>query len=57
MEHTTTIATKPAAGHGDIDGWTVTCQCGERAAFSVYALAEEHGLGHVAYMARKAARA
>ena len=50
--HQTTIETKDASGNGDIDGFKVTCSCGDVAYWSLQTMADSYANSHVAYMER-----
>lgn len=52
--HLTTITPKAASGNGDLDGFTVTCSCGDRASWSIESMARGYARDHVAYMEAKA---
>ena len=58
---TTTHTLSPVTFHeatedGALDGWRISCSCGERAGFSIKAMTERHGRDHLAYFARKEAQ-
>lgn len=42
-----------AAEPGGLDGWSISCSCGERASFSIKSMTEKHGRDHLAYFARQ----
>jgi hypothetical protein len=47
------ITEHPATEAGALDGYAVSCSCGERASFSIRSMTEKHGRDHLAYFARK----
>lgn len=55
-QHVITITPHEAREAGALDGFDVDCShCGYVGGSSLRVLAEEHGRGHVAYMAKKEA--
>lgn len=53
--HTATIITKAATGNGDLDGFAVTCTCGDVSTWSLPTLAASHKASHEAWHARQSA--
>lgn len=50
--YSTSVAPKAASGHGDIDGFTVTCTCGDESTWSLPAMANNHARDHEDWHAR-----
>lgn len=51
--YTVTITPKPATGNGDIDGFSITCTCGNVAGLSLKTMATQYAADHEAWHARK----
>ena len=51
--HTTSVAPKQATGSGDLDGFSVSCTCGDRATWTFECMANTYAHDHVAYMTTK----
>lgn len=47
------VEAHPASEEGALDGFAVSCTCGERASFSIRSMTEKHGQDHLAYFARQ----
>jgi len=54
--YTVTITPKPATGNGDLDGFAVTCTCGNVNTWSLRGMAESDARDHEAWHARNPQR-
>lgn len=52
--HSFTITPHVADEPGALDGFRMSCECGESWSSSIETMAVKHGTDHAAYMARKA---
>lgn len=52
-KHSMSIAARPASGPGALDGFEVSCSCGDRASFAFESMAVAYVASHVAYWGRR----